>query len=118
MESAGAVAIFTRSVQRYGVRYTKYLGDGDSKGFKKVVESRPYDGVQIEKLECIGHVQKRMGSRLRRLKKDYKGKKLADGKAISGQHRLTEREIDNLQNYYGQAMRRNVNNLENMKRNV
>lgn len=46
----------------------KYLGDGDSKGFQTVIKEKPYgDSVNIEKLECIGHMQKRMGSRLRTL---------------------------------------------------
>jgi hypothetical protein len=64
MEAAGAVAIFTRSVDMHGVRYTKYLGDGDSKGFMKVVEARPHGETEVEELECKGHVQKRMGIHL------------------------------------------------------
>ena len=53
-------------------KYNKYLGDGDSKGFMRVLESKPYgEDTNIEKLECIGHVQKRMGSRLRKLKKKH-----------------------------------------------
>jgi hypothetical protein len=58
MEEAGAVAIFTHSGDMHRVRCTKYLGDGDSKGFMKVVEARPYGETEVEKLECIGHVQK------------------------------------------------------------
>ncbi|GFV20748.1 hypothetical protein TNCV_1470481 [Trichonephila clavipes] len=53
----------------YNVRYVQYLGDGDSKGFLRVQESNIYgDEFPVEKLECIGHVQKRMGARLRALK--------------------------------------------------
>lgn len=118
MESAGAVKIFERSVNKYGVRYTKYLGDGDSKGFKRVVESKPYGDVEVEKLQCVGHVQKRLGSRLRKLKKDFRGQKLGDGKTISGKGRLTDKEIDNLQCYYGMAIRRNANKLEEMRQDV
>lgn len=45
------------------MRYTRYLGDGDSKGQQTVNEAKPYgDDIQIEKLECIGHIQKRMGT--------------------------------------------------------
>ena len=47
MEAVGAVAIFQRSIENYGVRYVKYLGDGDSKGFKKVTESKPYGTATI-----------------------------------------------------------------------
>lgn len=76
--------IFSRSLEKRGVKYTNYLGDRDTKGFMKVVEARPYGDTEIEKLECIGHIQKRMGTRLRRLVKDMKGKDLPDGKKIGG----------------------------------
>lgn len=74
MESAGAIEIFRRSVETRGVLYTKYLGDGDSKGFASVVADKPYGDVNIKKLECVGHIQKRMGSRLRALCKKRKAK--------------------------------------------
>lgn len=47
----------------------KFLGDGDSKCFSAVLASNPFGDVTVEKLECIGHVSKRMGTRLRKLKK-------------------------------------------------
>ncbi|GFX90881.1 uncharacterized protein TNCV_3167121 [Trichonephila clavipes] len=62
MEVAGALSIFQRSQSLYNVRYTKYLGDGDSKAFTSIVENKVYgDHCSVEKLECIGHVMKRMG---------------------------------------------------------
>ncbi|XP_068084596.1 uncharacterized protein [Anabrus simplex] len=118
MEAAGAVNIFSRSVDMFGVRYVKYLGDGDSKSFKSVVEAKPYGDVSVEKLECIGHVQKRMGTRLRKLRKDMKGIKLPDGKPLSGKGRLTDKEIDSLQNYYGMAIRRNCDSEMKMKQDI
>lgn len=45
MESAGAIQIIRKSVETKGVMYTKYLGDGDSKGFASVVEDKPYGNV-------------------------------------------------------------------------
>jgi len=49
MEAAGAVAMFKRSWSDQGLRYVKYLGDGDSKGFIKVSECKSYGGnVKIE----------------------------------------------------------------------
>lgn len=114
MESAGAIAMFRRSEEARGVRYTKYLGDGDSKGFQSVVEDQPYGMCELDKLECLGHVQKRMGSRLRSLCKRMRGKKLSDGKILRGTGRLTDPAIDKLQNYYGLAIRRNKNDLQAM----
>lgn len=70
MEPVGAVRIFTRSEMTQGLQYTQYLGDGDSSSYKTVKECKPYEDVDIEKLECVGHVQKRVGSRLRKLRQD------------------------------------------------
>ncbi|GFV71317.1 uncharacterized protein TNCV_1476221 [Trichonephila clavipes] len=65
MEVAGALSIFQLSQSLYNVRYTKYLGDGDSKAFTSIVENKVYgDHCSVEKLECIGHVMKRMGTRV------------------------------------------------------
>lgn len=118
MEAVGAVRIFSRSEQMRKLKYTQYLGDGDSASFKKVLEAKPYGDVEVEKLECVGHVQKRCGTRLRKLKKENKGIKLDDGKGLEGVGRLTDKKIDTLQNYYGFAIRQNQGNLENMVRDV
>uniref|UniRef100_A0A1B6K2H0 Mutator-like transposase domain-containing protein n=1 Tax=Homalodisca liturata TaxID=320908 RepID=A0A1B6K2H0_9HEMI len=115
MESAGALAIFHRSVNKYNVRYLEYLGDGDTNSFKTIADSKPYGEVEIQKLECIGHIQKRMGSRLRKLKRDSKGVTLSDGGKLGGKNRLTDGIIDQLQTYYGNAIRKNTDNLQNMK---
>ncbi|GFU41021.1 uncharacterized protein TNCV_4645921 [Trichonephila clavipes] len=91
MEVAGALSIFQRSQSLYNVRYTKYLRDGDSKAFTSIVENKVYgDHCSVEKLECIGPVMKRMGTRLRRLKTKMRGQKLSDGKPLCGRNRLTE----------------------------
>ena len=116
MEAVGAVNIFARSVSERSLQYVKYLGDGDSKGFMRVNDSKPYgDSVLIEKLECIGHIQKRLGCRLRRFKRDMKGKKLSDNKGVGGAGRLTDAEIDRLQKYYGLAIRRNAGEKGDVK---
>ena len=43
----------------------------------------------MEKLECVGHVQRRLGSCLLNLKRKMKGP-LADGKTLGGKDRLAE----------------------------
>ncbi|GFT75853.1 uncharacterized protein TNCV_851531 [Trichonephila clavipes] len=90
-------------------------GDGDSKAFTSIVENKVYgDHCSVEKLECIGHIMKRMGTRLRRLKTKMRGQKLSDGKPLNGRNRLTEAEIDRLQAYYGLAIRRNLSSVKDM----
>ncbi len=41
MESVGATRTFSRSEPIHDLQYTKYLGDGDSASFKKVVRTYP-----------------------------------------------------------------------------
>ncbi|KAG8291178.1 hypothetical protein J6590_108179 [Homalodisca vitripennis] len=107
MEGAGIRRIFLRSEEKYKVRYTSYLGDGDSNSFDSVIQLNPYGNTKIKKLECVNHVCKRMGSRLRRLKNDMKNQKLDDGKTLGGKNRLTDKKIDQIQSYYGKAIKEN-----------
>lgn len=119
MEAAGMKLIFHRSQALYGVRYGKYLGDGDSSSFKSVLESEPSGpDCKTEKLECVGRIQKRMGGLLLKIKREFKVKKLEDGKPFGGQHRLTDKEIHSLQIYYGKAIRDNVGDYRAMQRAV
>lgn len=70
MEVDAVCEMFSRSMERYGVKYTNYIGDGDSKTYSGIIKSKPYDDdVIINKKECVGHIQKRMGSRLRECKR-------------------------------------------------
>jgi len=108
MEVRGALRLWHRSLQKHNFRYTVMVSDGDSKAHRSVSDSNCYgDGVTIEKIDCIGHVQKRMGKRLLNLKSTTKGK-LKDGKPIGGKGRLTESAIKRLQRYYGLAIRQNT----------
>lgn len=99
--------------------YIEYLGDGDSKRFASVLESNPYGyEYPVQKLECIGHVQKRMGTRLKNLKLKAGKTNQTEGKTIGGRNRLTDAAILSIQKYYGLAIRRNTNSLKDMQRAV
>ena len=115
-EVAGAINMFKRSLPYLNLRYVGYVGDGDTKAHQSVVESAPYDNCPIEKLECVGHVQKRMGTRLQSLVAQKRGELLSDGKKLSGKKRLTNKVINALQNYYGMVRRQNINNVYAMKK--
>lgn len=69
MEVDSIVEMFSRSEQLHGIKYSNYIGDGDCKTFKGITDAQPYDDIIVRKKECIDHVQKRMGTRLRNLKK-------------------------------------------------
>lgn len=79
--------------------------DGGSKAFN--TKENIYSDCKVVKLDCVGHLQKRMGKHLMNLKARTKGKP-ADGKPIGGQGRLTEDKIKHLQKYYGLAICQNT----------
>ena len=66
----------------------------------------------------MGHVQKRMGTSLRKYKRKARGEELDDGKTVGGTNRPTDKVIDKIQNYYGQAIRNNVDDLEMMRNDI
>lgn len=105
MESEGAAVIWKRSIQLHNLRYKWMVSDGDSKAFNTV--ENVYGEPKVVKLDCVGHVQKRMGKHLLNVKSRTKGK-LADGKPVGGRGRLTEGKIKQLQKYYGLAIRQNT----------
>ena len=69
---------------------------------KPILKLKIHSGTEVQKKECVGHVQKRVDTRVRKLKKDVKGLK---GK-------LTEKVTDRLQNFYEIAIRFNPGNLK------
>ncbi|GFT94320.1 uncharacterized protein TNCV_927491 [Trichonephila clavipes] len=96
-----------------------FNGDGDTKTFNALSENKPYgDDYLIQKIECVGYVQKRMGTRLRKLILVYSKKKLSDGKTIGGKGRLTDSLIDKLAHYYGNAIRCNSTSVKEMRKAI
>ena len=43
MEAPGAVAMFSSSVEKHKLIYSKYIGDGDTSSFKEVVNGKQYE---------------------------------------------------------------------------
>ncbi|XP_048512253.1 uncharacterized protein LOC125501155 [Athalia rosae] len=114
MEVDAIIEMFSRSVEKHQVKYVKYIGDGDTnnKTFQGILDIDPYDGNPIdEKKECVGHIQKRMGARLRKAKNENKGK----GIGGKGPGKLTDKVINKLSLYYGLAIRRHPDSIEDMK---
>lgn len=103
MEAEGAKVIWSRSVELHNSMYRWMVSDGDSKAHSTVEDAE----CKVEKLDCVGHVQKRTGKHLMNLKARTKGK-LADGKSIGGKGRLTDARIKKIQKYYGLAIRQNT----------
>ena len=90
MEPEGVVKIWKQLVEKLHMRCTTVISDGDSKKANNLNNVQPYgDQVKIVKHECVGHVQKRLSSRLRQLKKTRVVG--VDGKVVKfgGKGRLT-----------------------------
>lgn len=110
MEVDAMIEMFSTSEEKFGVKYGNYIGDGDSKTFKAILDSEPYGNeLPIVKSECIGHVEKRMGSRLRNVRKEKK---------LSGRGKLTDKVVKKLTKYYGLSIQRNVNSVDEMKKAI
>ena len=62
MEAEGAKRVFKCSIKKHKLRYVEFLGDGGTKSY--VNDKDTYPGIEITKLECVGHYQKRVGTRL------------------------------------------------------
>ena len=59
-----------------------------------------------------------MGTRLHTLSINMRGKKLSDGLGVGGQHRLTDKMIDKMQNFYGQCVRNSDSDIISMKNSI
>ncbi|GFX34449.1 uncharacterized protein TNCV_3656871 [Trichonephila clavipes] len=59
MEVDGMLKIFNRSEKLHNLKYSNYIGNGDTKIFNALSENKPYaDDYLIQRIECVGHVQK------------------------------------------------------------
>ena len=67
---------FLQSEEQHGLRYTQFIGDGDSSVYLALISGMPY-GSFIKKLECANHVVKCYRTALENLvhdKPSYKGR--------------------------------------------
>jgi hypothetical protein len=119
MEVNGMLALFKHSRKEWGLDYTLHLGDGDSKAFAAVRDASAY---KVEKLECCGHVQKRMGKRLMDKVSSNKSKTFSHNgknyKGIGGAGRLNQKAIKRIQGHYGGAICGHAGDLAGMKKAV
>ena len=79
--------IFSRNISDRKLSFTEYYGDGDGKGFASAKDT--YHPIPVIKREFIGHIQKRVGNRLRKLKQEVSG--------LGGAGKLTYSMVDRLE---------------------
>ncbi|XP_030846475.1 uncharacterized protein LOC115926119 [Strongylocentrotus purpuratus] len=81
VEAIAAQTMWRRAVTQYRLRYKFMVSDGDSSSFKKIEEIYG-EGHKVYKMECVGHVGKRMYKALDNFRKDHSCQKLSDGKRV------------------------------------
>lgn len=72
MEKQQAIIMWQRSEEKYKLRYTTFISDGDSVAYNSVRQMNNNNGpysVPVIKEECVNHIAKRLGTRLRQIKK-------------------------------------------------
>ena len=78
MEVDDVVEMFMRLLEKFAVRYGFYIGDGDSKTLKMLLDVLPYgEELIVKKLECVLHVVKRVCNRANEARKSLIQRKKA-----------------------------------------
>lgn len=126
MEVDGVCEMFVQSFEKFSVRYGFYIGDGDTKTFKMLLNTQPYgEDFIVKKLECVLHVAKRVFKRAseakkiltqarKAAKKDEKKKKIP---AVKTQD-LTIKLMKELSRNYGLAIKRHPDSVEEMRKEI
>lgn len=115
MEVVAAERIWSRS-EIFGFRYTTLVSDGDAKTLTHLNTHKIYGDIEIQKVECLNHVSKRLGTGLRKLVKDSVGSKAPMGG--KGHGNLTEPVIKKLTAYYRNGITQNLGNVKEMKKAI
>ena len=77
METSAILEGFQEAEKVHGIRYTRFIGDGDSSVYTTLLQEVPVYGRSIKKMECANHACKCYRSSLESLvqnKPQYKGK--------------------------------------------
>jgi len=99
METAGVLSFFSEHIQKYNVRYSHYIGDGDTDSYAKVVDSKPYEDDLV--LNALDTSKNGLVLVCEKFEMPIKGRSSRRG-------RLTDKTINNkTQNFYGMSITQN-----------
>lgn len=68
MESTIICEGFKKSIEMHGVIYGRFIADGDSSTYAKILEARPYTSLTVEKIGCRNHILRNFCTKLQLLK--------------------------------------------------
>ncbi len=114
MEKEMVHEMFCRSLAKYNTTYVSYIGDGDAKVHKYLIDNPPYLDIDIKKLEDTNHFAKRMLNRIMKIKRENKNTILCDGKRFSGKGRMTDGHVIKFKIYFAKAIRENKTDLNKL----
>lgn len=65
MEEDIIVESFRQSIAMHNIIYNKFIGDGDSSVFKKIILAKPYGfNTDIQNIECANHILRNYMNRI------------------------------------------------------
>ena len=114
MELEAARVLFSRSVNKYNIRYTQLLCDGDSKTVSALNNDEVYGSIPIVKSDCINHVNKRLYNEIEKLKQVSRN----TSHHLTGRGRVTKKLQKQLSVRYTQALKDNTPCVSKMKNGV
>lgn len=72
MEATIIAEGFQRSIEMHNLIYQRFIADGDSSTYAKIIETRPYANVTVEKLNCRNHILRRFCTNMQKLCTDIR----------------------------------------------
>ena len=115
MEVHAAKIMCRRSVERYGLKYTSVLCDGDSKTIIALNNAAIYD-EEIIKQDCINYIAKRMYNGITTISNNLKG--TADSISGDGLGKVTKKKQTLLTQYYAHALKTYAPDVDAMRKGV
>lgn len=58
---------FQRSIEMHNLIYQRFIADGDSSTHAKIIQTRPYANVTVEKINCRNHILRRFCNNMQKL---------------------------------------------------
>ncbi|KAF2882481.1 hypothetical protein ILUMI_23706 [Ignelater luminosus] len=84
MEADIVIGGFNSSIAMHGLRYKKFIADGDSTVYSRIKQHVSY-GHEVQKIECVNHCIKNYSKHFYRIKKDTKSVALETRKLLTNQ---------------------------------
>lgn len=95
------------------------IADGDSNVYLKVLQSRPYDNLTVEKIECINHLLRNLRNKLTDLSKDCKNGYNIQFRKLLGENVLRLRNaVQKAAKHWKNTTIGNKDQIENLRRDI